>query len=59
METAIESYAVNREWSKQELELFLALALQGKGRHEIAQIMKLPFSEVVRAALKYSLILPA
>ena len=50
---------MNREWSKQDLTLFLALAMQGKGRHEIAQIMKRPFSEVVRAALKYSLILPA
>ena len=54
-----ESYAVKKVWSKLDLELFLALAVQGKGRHEIAEIMKLPFSEVVRVALKYSLILPA
>jgi hypothetical protein len=59
MENAIQSYPVNRVWSKLDLELFLALAVQGKGRHEIAEIMKLPFSEVVRMALKYSLILPA
>jgi hypothetical protein len=59
MENAIESYVVKRDWSKQELELFLALAVQGKGRHEIAEMMKLPFSEIVRAALKYSLLLPA
>lgn len=59
MENAIESYPMKRVWSKLDLELFLALAVQGKGRHEIAEIMKLPFSEVVRVALKYSLILPA
>ena len=59
MENAIESYPVKEGWSKLDLELFLALAVQGKGRHEIAEIMKLPFSEVVRVALKYSLILPA
>ena len=59
MENAIESYPVKSVWSKLDLELFLALAVQGKGRREIAEIMKLPFSEVVRMALKYSLVLPA
>jgi hypothetical protein len=58
MEIAIDDNAVQEDWSKEELQLFLALAIQGKGRHEIAEIMNLPFSDVVRVALKYSIILP-
>jgi hypothetical protein len=59
MELVIETHVSKDDWSKPELEQFLALVVEGKGRHEIAEIMKLPFSEVVRAALKYSIVLPA
>ena len=58
MEMVIDVSVVQEDWSKEELQLFLALAIEGKGRHQIAEIMNVPFSEVVRVALKYSIILP-
>ncbi|MCL4180247.1 MAG: hypothetical protein KJ072_21200 [Verrucomicrobia bacterium] len=58
MELCADSYATSDPWTKDDLALFVTLAAQGKGRHEIAELMNRPQSEIVRAALKYSLILP-
>ncbi len=59
MQLSVETYAPTEVWSKEQLKLFLILAVEGKGRREISQIMELPPSEVVLAALKYSIVLPA
>jgi hypothetical protein len=59
MDTCTDSYVALDQWTKQELSFFVELAAQGKGRREIAETMRLPLSEIVRAALKYSMILPS
>ncbi len=58
MELCADSYVTSEPWTKDDLALFVALAAQGKGRLEIAKLMNRPQSEIVRAALKYSLVLP-
>ena len=59
MELSVETNLSSDKWTKEELRLFLALAVEGKGRREISRIMELTNSEIVRAALKYSIVLPA
>jgi hypothetical protein len=59
MELSVEFNVTKDEWTKEELELFVGLAMKGKGRREIAKHMGLPLSEIVHAALKYSMVLPA
>lgn len=59
MELSVETNLSSDEWTKEELKLFLALAVEGKGRREISKIMELTNSEIVHAALKYSIVLPA
>jgi len=59
METCTDSYVALDAWTKEDFSFFVELAAQGKGRREIAEIMNLPLSEIVRATLKYSLILPS
>jgi hypothetical protein len=58
MELCAESHITSDPWTKDDLALFVALAAEGKGRLEIAELMNRSQSEIVRAALKYSLILP-
>jgi hypothetical protein len=59
MDNTNNSYVTLSQWSKEDFSVFVELAAQGKGRREIAEIMRLPLSEIVRAALKYSLVLPS
>ncbi len=58
MELCADSYTTSDPWTKDDLALFVALAAEGKGRLEIAELMNRSQSEIVSAALKYSLILP-
>ena len=59
METCTDPYLTLDVWTKDDLAVFVELAAQGKGRREIAELMNLPLSEIVHAALKYSMVLPS
>jgi hypothetical protein len=59
MELTADAYATSEEWTKEDLKLLLTLAVQGKGRREISDIMNRPTSEIVQAALRYSIVLAA
>jgi DNA-directed RNA polymerase specialized sigma24 family protein len=59
MELSVEFNVASDQWTKEELDLFVELAMDGKGRREIAEQMGLPLSEIVHAALRYSMVLPA